>query len=73
MLKIKKPKNETIKSLTEGEKIAGICGGLATPIETDPTIIRLTFILLMLITGIIPLIIFYLIVWWINPIEEKAS
>ncbi|RCK72067.1 MAG: hypothetical protein IGBAC_0659 [Ignavibacteriae bacterium] len=52
-------------------KIAGICGGIAELLSIDPTIVRLLYILLMLITGIVPLIIFYLISWWIIPQEQN--
>ncbi len=54
-------------------KIAGICGGLAELVSVDPTIIRLGYILLMLITGIIPLLIFYIIAWWIIPEVQDAA
>lgn len=54
------------RSTTE-RKIAGICGGVAELLNLDPTIVRLIFILIMLITGIIPMLIFYLIAWWIIP------
>lgn len=54
------------RSTTE-RKIAGICGGIAELLNLDPTIVRLIFILIMLITGIIPMLIFYLIAWWIIP------
>ncbi|MDA3856607.1 MAG: PspC domain-containing protein [Candidatus Woesearchaeota archaeon] len=41
--------------------IAGVCGGFAEYIETDPTVIRLIFILILIVTGILPGIIFYII------------
>ncbi len=47
--------------------IAGICGGLGEYFDKDPVLIRLLFIVLCLITGIIPGAIFYLISWMVIP------
>jgi phage shock protein C len=52
-------------------KIAGICGGLSELIKVDSTIIRLVMIFAMIITGIAPLIIAYLI--GIAIIPEKPE
>jgi phage shock protein C len=49
------------------KKIAGVCGGFGELMDVDPTIVRLAFVALTLITGIVPLIVVYLIAWWIVP------
>ena len=59
------------KRLYRGEKekmIAGICGGIAEHLETDPTIIRLLWAVGTLFYGIGLLA--YLIAWIIIP-EKK--
>lgn len=45
--------------------IAGVCGGLATYIGIDPTLVRLAFVLLSLASGIGLAI--YLILWLVMP------
>jgi len=48
-------------------KIAGVCGGIAETFDIDPTLVRLAFIFIALITAIIPVIIFYILAWLIIP------
>jgi phage shock protein C len=50
-------------------KIAGICGGLAKYLDTDPTVIRLISVLILIFTGLFPLLFAYLIAWIIIPEE----
>ena len=51
----------------EDKKIAGILGGLGELFEIDPTLLRLLFVFIGLATGIIPLVVAYLIGWIIIP------
>ena len=54
----------------EGEKkIAGLCGGLEEYLATDPNLIRLGLILIALATGVLPVLITYIIGWVILPKE----
>ena len=55
------------------KKIAGICGGIGEMMDVDPTIVRLVFIVLGLATGIFPLVIGYLIAWWIVPAKQSET
>ena len=48
-------------------KIAGIFGGIGTLIKIDPAFLRLLFLFLFFITGIIPLLLTYIIGWIIIP------
>lgn len=62
--------NKKIKKLYRSKSnkiIAGVCGGFAEYLEVDPNVIRLLFVLLLLITAIIPCVIFYLIAAIIIP------
>ena len=47
--------------------IAGVCGGLASYFNVDPTLVRLIFILLLIAppSGLL----IYLIIWLITPLE----
>jgi phage shock protein C len=56
---------------TEDRKIAGICGGIGELLNVDPTIIRLMLIFLCIVTAVMPLVLTYIIAWFIIP--EKPS
>lgn len=49
--------------------IAGICGGLGDYFNIDSTIIRLSAVVLLFITGIFPCIIAYIIAAIIVPVK----
>lgn len=51
----------------QDKKIAGIFGGLGELFSIDPTLLRLAFVFIGLITGVIPAIIAYLVGWMIIP------
>lgn len=53
-------------------KIAGVCGGLGEYFDVDPNLVRLGFILTTLATGIMPMLITYIVAWLILP-EGKTS
>lgn len=52
--------------------LAGVCGGLAEYLNTDPTIIRVIFALLTLFTGGFGGVLLYLVLVLIIP-EEPAG
>lgn len=59
------------------KNIAGICGGLGEMFSIDSTLIRLAVVFVGLVTGILPLVIAYMVGWLIVPIappqEEKEA
>ena len=55
------------------KKIAGIFGGLGEIFSIDPTILRLAFVFIGLATGIIPVLVAYLVGWVIIPEGDKGS
>jgi len=48
-------------------KIAGICGGIGQEFGTDSSIIRLATVFACVVTGIVPLVITYIVGWIILP------
>ncbi len=52
-------------------KIAGICGGIGEYFNVDPTLVRLLFVFLFIVTGFIPMAVMYPIAWWIIPKETN--
>ncbi|MFT4312537.1 MAG: PspC domain-containing protein [Candidatus Woesearchaeota archaeon] len=58
------------KRLTKDMKramIAGVCSGIAKYTDQDPTVIRLIYVLLLFLTGIIPMVFVYIIFAIIMP------
>lgn len=51
------------------KKIAGLCGGFAEMVDADPTLIRLAVVFLCFITGVVPVVVTYLVAWWIVPMK----
>ena len=54
-------------------KIAGVCAGLAEHLDLDPTLMRLLWIFVIIMTGIFPGIVVYLLAWIVMPEEPSAS
>ncbi|MBU3907469.1 MAG: PspC domain-containing protein [Nanoarchaeota archaeon] len=50
--------------------LGGVCGGIGEYLDTDPTIVRLLWVLITILTGFVAGIIGYLIAWIIVP-EKK--
>lgn len=55
------------------KKIAGIFGGIAEMYDVDPSVLRLVMIFLGLGTGIVPLLVTYLVGWTIIPKGPVAN
>jgi phage shock protein C len=49
------------------KKIAGIFGGLGELYTIDPTLLRLVAVFLAIATGLVPLVVAYLVGWIIIP------
>ena len=47
--------------------LSGVCGGFAETYDCDPTLVRIIFVAAWLVTGIIPLIIAYIVAIFIIP------
>ena len=50
--------------------IAGVCGGIAEWMGWDPTVVRLSYILLSIVSAAFPGILVYLIFWLVTPLAE---
>ena len=55
------------------KKIAGLCGGIGELMQVDPTIIRLAFVFVALVTAVMPLVIAYVVGWVIVPDEPGEN
>lgn len=53
--------------------VAGVLAGLADYFSQDPVLFRLLAILFLIITGVFPGLLFYLVAWVIMPLQKKAD
>ena len=56
--------------LATDRKIAGVCSGIAYYLSMDITLFRVLFAAVTVATGIVPLLIAYVIAWAIMPLGE---
>ena len=54
------------------KKIFGICGGIGEAFDIDPTLVRLIVVFLCFATAIFPMVLTYLIAWFIVPDEPTV-
>jgi phage shock protein C len=52
--------------------LAGVCGGVGEYLNMDPTIVRLVWVIIVLLTGVFPGVIVYLLAMIIIPEEPVA-
>ena len=50
--------------------IAGVCGGIAEYFNLDPTIVRIVYVLVSILSVAFPGILVYLVMWIIVPRSE---
>ena len=48
--------------------IAGVCGGLAKSLGWDPTLVRILYVLVSVISAAFPGILVYLVLWVVMPL-----
>lgn len=53
--------------------IAGVCGGLAEYFDHDATLWRLGFAVFLVITGLFPGVVLYVIAWIVMPLHPVAN
>jgi len=65
-----KNSSDTVKKLylsNDDKRIYGVCGGIAEYFEVDPTVVRLAWIIITLISGVFPGIVAYILAIIIMP------
>ena len=55
------------------KRIAGICGGLGETYGIDPTLLRLLFVFLAIVSGFLPMFVVYIVGWIIIPIGPQRK
>ncbi|HEX6212730.1 MAG TPA: PspC domain-containing protein [Methylomirabilota bacterium] len=54
-------------------KIAGVCGGMAEWLGWDPTVVRVLYLLISVVSAAFPGILVYLVLWFVVPRAEAES
>lgn len=54
-------------------KIAGVCGGIAEWLGWDPTVVRVLYLLISVVSAAFPGILVYLVLWLVVPRAEAES
>jgi phage shock protein C len=52
---------------SNNKMIAGVCGGIAEWLRWDPTIVRVGYVLLSILSAAFPGILVYIILWIVMP------
>jgi len=53
--------------------IAGVCGGLAKWLGWDPTVVRVAYVIVSILSAAFPGILVYLVLWVVMPIEPRGT
>lgn len=56
-----------------GKKWSGVCAGIAEYFDIDPTLVRVFYAFLTIISGVIPGLIAYFVMAWIMPSKEEVK
>ena len=55
------------------KRIAGVCGGLAEYLDMDPTVVRVLYVLVSILSAAFPGIVAYIILMFLMPPPEEAT
>lgn len=54
----------------DNRMIAGVCGGLARYFGWDPTLLRIVYVILSLVSVAFPGILVYIVLWILMPLDR---
>ena len=59
-----------LRRSAEDRQIAGVCGGIAEYLDLDPTMVRVGYVLLSILSVAFPGFLVYCVLWLIVPERE---
>ena len=65
------PMSKPLMRVRQGALIAGACGGIAKWLGWDPTIVRVVYVMLTLLSAAFPGLILYILLWILMPLEPE--
>ena len=67
---IDQEKPQRLTRTIQDKMLGGVCGGLAKYFKLDPTLVRLGYVFLSIISAAVPGLLIYIIMWIIVPTEN---
>lgn len=61
-----------LRRTTSDSIVAGVCGGLARFFGLDPTLVRVLYVIVSIVSVAFPGILAYLILWFLMPKDSAA-
>jgi phage shock protein PspC (stress-responsive transcriptional regulator) len=66
------PEPRRLRRSRSDRKAAGVLGGIAEYWNIDPSLVRILYVVLTILTGFVPLVFMYLVMAFIIPDEPRA-
>ena len=63
------PLSQPLMRVRQGKLIAGVCGGIAKWLGWDPTLVRLGYVVLSVLSAGFPGLLIYILLWILMPQE----
>jgi phage shock protein PspC (stress-responsive transcriptional regulator) len=63
------PLSQPLMRVRQGKIIAGVCGGIAKWLGWDPTLVRLGYVVLSVVSAGFPGLLIYILLWILMPQE----
>ena len=67
------PPRRRLRRSRRHKMIAGVCGGLAEYFEMDPTVVRVAYVLISILSAAFPGILAYIILMFVMPPPEEQA
>jgi len=67
------PRPRRLTRSNRNKMIAGVCGGLAEYLNMDPTVVRVLYVLISVVSAAFPGIIAYIILMFLMPPPEEVT
>lgn len=63
------PLSQPLMRVRQGKLIGGVCGGIAKWFGWDPTLVRLGYVVLSVVSAGFPGLLIYILLWILMPLE----
>ena len=70
MSELPPPRPRRLRRSSRNRKIAGVCGGLAEYFGIDPTVVRVAYVLISIVSVAFPGILAYVILMFVMPAPD---
>ncbi len=67
------PPSRRLTRSSQHRMIAGVCGGIAEYFQLDPTVVRVAYVLISIVSVAFPGILAYIILMFVMPPPDQSS